>query len=345
VNLTAASRRFLSLALCAALAAAAWAGATLNKATGTNGTIVSLAAFGFDPGTKMPKVALVPVAGGKSIPMKVVSASAIRIDAEVKKGLAGDYTLLITPPGRHVTPVPVDGTFTIVVPAPASLEPATGPVKLPVVIHGDSFGVAKGKVTVGGKIAKVTRWENDRIEIVVPKKLAAGAQSVVVLGKSGTSTAALPYTVVASTGGGSAEFMRVDVGSTHLEQIQRSAFYFSGSYNVSQNFAGIGVSKPPNAIPSIALTIDHPDFATPAPFDVGPVPTAAGTLGVTYSDGAGSVYQAAPASDMKLTITSYANGLLAGTFGGTLSKVAGPGSATLLATGGAFRVQLTITGQ
>jgi len=338
-------RSWTSFAALAALAAVAWAGATMNASSGTNGTIVSLAAFGFDPGTKSPKVALVPAAGGKNIPMKVVSASAIRIDAEVKKGLAGDYTLLITPADRHVAPVPVDGTFTIVVPAPASLEPATGPVKLPVVVHGDSFGVAKGKVTVGGKNAKVTRWENDRIEIVIPKKLAAGPQPVVVLGKSGTSTAALPYTVAASTGGGSGEFMRVDVGSTHLEQTQRSLFYFSGSYNVSQDFAGVGVSKPPNANPSMGLTIDHPAFATATPFDVAPSPSATGTLGATYSDGAGSVYQALPDSDMKLTITSYSNGLLEGTFGGTLTKLAGPGAATLLVTNGAFRVQLTITGQ
>jgi hypothetical protein len=338
-------RPCLTFALLAAAAAVAWAGAVMNMSSGTNGTIVSLSAFGFDPGTKKPKVALVPAAGGRSVAMKVTSASAIRIDAQVAKGLAGDYTLLITPADRKVAPVPVDGTFTIVVPAPASLEPATGPVKLPVVVHGDTFGVAKGKVTVGGKPAKVTRWANDRIEIVIPKKLAAGAQPVVVLGKSGTSTAALSYTVTTSTGGGSGEFMRLDAGSVHIEQTTRSQFYFTGTYNVSQGFAGVGASTPPNGNPSFGLNIDQPAFATPTPFDVGPVPSAAGTLTVTYSDGAGSVYQAAPTSDMKVTITAYSNGLLAGTFGGTLAKVAGPGAASVVVANGAFRVQLTITGQ
>jgi hypothetical protein len=330
--------------LAAVAAAAAWAGAAISPASGTNGTILSLAAFGFDPGTKKPKVALVPAAGGKNVAMKVISASATQIEAQVVKGLAGNYGILITPADRAVAPITLGGTFTIVVPAPTAVSPATGPVKLPVVITGDSFGVAKGKVKIGGKNAKVTRWASDRIECVVPKKLAAGAHPVVVTGKSGTSTASLTYTVTGGAGGGG-EFMRVDVGATHLEQTQRSQFYLGGSYNVSQDFAGVGVSKPPGANPSFGLTINHPQFATPMPYDVTTGPTATGTLGSTYSDGAGSVYQAMPGSDMKLTITAYAGGILEGTFGGTLTKVAGPGPDTVVATNGAFRLELTITGQ
>jgi hypothetical protein len=276
--------------------------------------------------------------------MTVVSASAIRIDAQVKKGLAGDYSLLITPADKSLAPVPVDGTFTIVVPAPASVTPSTGPVKLPVVILGDTFGVAKGKVTIGGKNAKVTRWANDRIECVVPKKLAAGAQPVVVLGKSGTSTAPLTYTVTAATSGGG-EFMRVDVGSVHIEQTHRSQFYFGGSYNVSQDFAGATVAASPSANPSFGFIINHPAFATATPYDVTTTPTAVGTLTVTYSDGAGSVYQAAPTDTMKVTITGYADGVLAGTFGGSLTKVAGSGATAVTAANGAFSVRLDITGQ
>ena len=139
--------------------------------------------------------------------------------------------------------------------------------------------------------------------------------------------------------------MRLDAGATHLEQTQRSQYYFGGSYNVSQDFAGASVSRSPNANPSFGFNINHPLFATPMPYDVGTAPSATGTLTCTYSDGAGSVYQAAPDSDMKVTITSYADGILAGTFGGTLTKLAGPGATTVVVTNGAFRVHLDITGQ
>lgn len=336
-------RVWVGWAVLVAAAAAAWAGATMNSSSGTNGTIVSLAAFGFDPGTKVPKVALVPAAGGKNLAMKVLSASAVRIDAQVVKGRVGDYAILVTPANKAVAPVTVDGTFTIVAPAPASVTPSAGPAKVSVVLLGESFGVAKGSVTIGGKSAKVTRWANDRIECVVPKKLAAGAQPIVVLGKSGTSTAPLAYTVTAG-GGGGGEFMRLDVGATHIEQTQRSQYYFGGTYNVSQDFAGASVSKPPSANPSFGFNINHPQFATTMPYDVGTAPSSTGTLTCTYSDGAGSVYQAAPDSDMKVTITGYADGVLTGTFSGTLSKLAGTGAATVTVTNGAFRVHLDVVG-
>lgn len=117
------------------------------------------------------------------------------------------------------------------------------------------------------------------------------------------------------------------------------------TYNVSQDFLGPSVSKPPLANPGIILNVDKPVFSTPVPFVVGTMPSATGALTVTYSDGAGSVYQAAPSSDFSLTVTAYAEGVLSGTFGGTLAQLAGPGPASLSVSDGAFRAELTIVGQ
>lgn len=336
---------WLSAAALVAAAAVAWAGATMNATSGTIGTNVSISAFGFDPGGKAPKAALVPKAGGKPLKMKVITFDPTRIDVQVAKGVVGDYEIVLTPADKSLAPVTVDGTFTIVPPAPAVMEPGTGPVKLAVAILGDSFGVAKGKVTIGGKNAKVTHWANDRISVVVPKKLAAGPQPVVVIGKAGASVVPLSFTVTSDGGGGTGEFMRLDAGTIHLEQTQRSQFYFGGSYNVSQGFAGVSVSQPPNANPGFIMNINAPAFATPTPYDVTPTPSATGTLTVTFSDGAGSVYTALPTSDFKFTVTSYSGGILAGTFGGTLSKLAGNGPATVVVTNGAVRAELTIVGQ
>jgi IPT/TIG domain len=338
-------KTWLPAAALAALAAFAWAGAAMNVTSGTIGTNVAFSAFGFDPGTKAPKASLVPVGGGKAVKMKVFDFDPTRIDAQVVKGVVGDYSIVLTSADKAVAPVTVDGTFTIVPPAPASVEPATGPVKIPVAILGDSFGVAKGKVTIGGRNAKVTRWANDRIEVVVPKKLAAGAQPIVVTGKAGASVAPLSFTVTEDGGAGDGEFMRLDVGTIHLEQTARSQFYFGATHNVSQGFAGVSVSKPPSANPGFIMNINGPAFATPTPYDVTPTPSATGTLTVTFSDGAGSVYTALPSSDFRFTITSYSGGILAGTFGGTLSKLAGNGPATVVVTNGEVRAELTIVGQ
>lgn len=335
--------KWISAAAVGALAAIAWAGAAMNVTSGTIGTNTTISAFGFDPGPKAPKAALVPLAGGKPQKMKVITFDPTRIDLQVAKGVVGDYQVLLTPADKSIAPVTVDGTFTIVPPAPASADPATGPVKIPIAILGDQFGSAKGKVTIGGKNAKVTRWANDRIEVVVPKKLAAGAQPVVVIGKAGTSVAPLSFTVTESGGGGSGEFMRLDVGAIHLEQTKRSQFYFGATHNVSQGFAGVSVSQPPNANPGFIMNINQPAFATPTPYDVTPVPSATGTLTVTFSDGAGSVYSAG--ADFRFTITSYSGGILEGTFGGSLTKLVGNGAASVTVTNGAVRAELTIVGQ
>jgi hypothetical protein len=331
-------------AAAALLAAVAFAGASINQSSGTIGTIFSIASFGFSP-TKAPKVQLVPQAGqafSKPVSMKVTAFSDIRIDAQVLKGLAGVYDVKITPSGG--LPVIADTSFTIVLPAPASIDPATGPVKVAARIHGASFGTAKGKVTIGGKPAKVTTWADDYIDVVVPKKLAAGAQPVVVIGKAGTSLMGPTYTVTADTSSGG-EFMRLDVGSLHLEQTKRAQFFFNATYNVSQNFVGVGVSQPPNANPSFGLNINLPNLATPTPFVVTTSPTATGTLTATFSDGKGSVYQANLGSDFTLNVTSYSGGVLAGTFGGTMTKLAGSGAATVTVTGGAFSAHLDVVGQ
>jgi hypothetical protein len=220
-------------------------------------------------------------------------------------------------------------------------------VKIPVAILGSGFGDFKGKVTIGGKKAKVTRWGTDRIEVVVPTRLLAGEQAVVVTNRAGASTAAVSFTVTESpTGGGGAErFFRYDENTNHFNATEEDALYSTGaSFNVSQNFAGFGASGKPSGLPGIILTVNGPNLAAATPFTVTILPTATGALGVTYSNYS-SVYSASFDSNFTLTITGYADGVIQGTFAGVLTKLAGNGPASVTIANGSFRSTMHITGQ
>jgi hypothetical protein len=320
----------------------------MSATSGTIGTNVSFGAFGFDPGRKAPKAALVPSAGGKSVALRVFAYSADRIDAQVVKGKAGEYQVELRSADRSVAPVTADGTFTILLPEPASVEPATGPVNVPIEIRGASFGSKKGSVKIGGRPAKVTSWANDLIRVVVPKrKLSDGPQPVVVTNVTGTSTAAVSYTVTSGSSSGG-EYLRFDAPVVgHFEVTQREPLFFGASHNVSQDFVSIGGMKKPNGTPAFTVTITAPELATPAPYELTTMPAALGApyVGAVFNDGAGNVYQATVVNDFRVTITGYADGVLSGTFTGTMGKLVGSGTPTTTITNGAFNVRLDIVGQ
>jgi hypothetical protein len=340
--------RFLGIASAAlGVAVVAASAATMNATSGTIGTNVAFGAFSFVP-VKKPKATLVPQAGQTGLrpaPMNVFSFDATRIDAQVKSGKVGVYTIVLNPAERGVADETVDGTFTIVPPEPQTLVPSTGPVNVPLDIQGTAFGTGKGRVTIGGKKAKVTSWANDLIRVVVPKKLAAGAQPVVVVGKAGASTAAIAYTVQGGSTGGSARLFTYDAGALHFQTTDQDGLYFTANHNVSQGFLGVGASVRPNGNPSLGVTITGPQLATPMPYDVTTGPTATGYASSTHADGAGSIYQAGPGSNFKVTITAYSGGVLEGTFSGDYAKIVGPGPATLSVTNGRFKALINIVGQ
>lgn len=318
---------------------------TVSPTEGGIGQNVVLAGYGFAP-VKAPKVVLVPQPGQtarRKVTLKPFAFATDRIDVAMTAGAAGIYDVTVVPKDKGVAPVTLPQSYTILVPEPASADPVTGPVKIPVAILGSRFGTTKGKVTIGRKKAKVTRWEADRIEVVVPKSLKPGVHAVVVTNKAGASTAAVSFTVAGGSGA-SDRYFRFDAGTVHFATTKQEPIYFNANHNVSQGFLAIGASAKPNGLPSLTLTVNGPQLATPTPYDVVVGPTATGALGVTFAAD-GNVYTAGISSNFKLTVTGYAEGVLTGTFGGDLTRLAGTGPTTVTVENGEVRVLVGIVGQ
>jgi IPT/TIG domain/Secretion system C-terminal sorting domain len=75
------------------------------------------------------------------------------------------------------------GTFTLTAPQAYSLNPSSGPIGLPFVIEGESFGnYSSGKTTVliGGTTAALTLWTNTQIKGTIPGTIDSGNHSVIV---------------------------------------------------------------------------------------------------------------------------------------------------------------------
>lgn len=340
--------------LAAVCAAAASVGSLLVHAVtlsvspteGGIGQNVSLVNFGFVP-VKRPKVTLVPrpeqTARRRVVP-KLLSFNDAQIDVQVVSGVAGVYDVLVTPRDRGVAAVTLPEPFTILLPEPTSVEPANGPGNVPVAILGSKFGTFRGRVTIGGRVARVTRWLADRIEVVVPKRLKPGAQPIVVTNRAGKSTAPLAFTVDGGTTGGASRLFKYDLGTTHFETTNQDGLYFNATHNVSQDFFGVGASVPPTAVPSLGLNINNPVFATPMPYDVTTTPSATGTVTATYAAG-GAVYMASGLNGFTITITGYADGVIEGLFSGEMSIVAGGGPSPIFITNGQFKALVQIVGQ
>lgn len=333
-----------TLGIAFALAARADA-PTLSPGSGGHGRNFTLTGFGFSP-VRKPVVQFAPQPGQKArkrVSQKVFAFDGTRVDGQVVAGVAGIYDVRLVPKDRGVAAVTATSPFEILLPAPGAVEPATGPVNSPVTITGAEFGSVKGKVTIGGKPAKVTTWGADSISVVVPKKLPAGAKAIVVTNKAGKSTAPLAYTVQSGSAAPDRLF-EYDIGSFHFRATTMD-LYFTANFNVSQDHLGVGASVRPNGTPSLGFNINGPALETPMPYDVTPVPGATGTLTATYADGAGSIYTATPGSTFQVTITAYASGVLEGTFSGDLTRLVGSGSPSVTVTNGAFKALVTIVGQ
>ena len=334
------------VALAATTALLAGAGVTSTASSGTIGTNVSFANYLFVP-VKAPKVTLAPhvaMPGLKSYALKVLHFSASQIDTQVVKGLAGEYDVVITPKEKGVAAVTVDGTFTIELPQPATVVPSSGAVNVPVVIHGTMFGVKKGKVTIGGKSAKVVSWADDQITVIVPKKTPAGAQPVLVMGKTGNAATTLTYTV-GTSGGGSGEYLRADFApGGHFEVTQRSVLNFRADYSISGGVLSIngvnGLAGKGNfSVTAAFLDLTH---ALPVTLTPSTLPSDGGIASTAFVliDGGVTVY--GPGPDYSMTITSYAGGILTGTFAGSLARSSGAGAVAIQFASGEFRVALDV---
>ena len=99
-----------------------------------------------------------------------------------------------------------------------------GTIGTQITVTGSNFGTKKGKVTVGEKPCKVSRWANDSITCEIKKSLPPGPYDVVVQPKEPKGAAPITYegafTMMAP------EIILVDPGSAPTRQISVSGINF-----------------------------------------------------------------------------------------------------------------------
>jgi hypothetical protein len=348
-----------SLALAAALLVATVFGLSargsppsVSPGSGGISQTVALTQFGFSP-VKKPKVQLVPHAGTtglKPVGLKVTTFSASEIDGQVTAGLAGTYDVVVRPTDKGASPVTLPDTFTIVLPAPAMTDPTTGPAGTVVTIHGSKFGDVKGKVTIGGKKAKVKSWGDDTIVVVVPKA-APGDQPVVVTNKAGSSDGSLKFDVTSSApsggGGKGDEYLRADLsGKGHFEANNGKPGFVVSWNDANSHLTFGGTSQPTKGYPDLDISIVPLDVTLPMPYHIGlspnPPVNALATLSYTEATPAVKIHSASlgnPGSALDIVVTGWDGTFLEGTFTATLVEAGAGGSAPITVTNGAFRVR------
>src|SRR5262245_440234 len=175
---------------------------TVDNDTATIGTTFQIQGSGFGMG-KAPKVVLSRVPDGKLIKLKVSAYLDSQITAQLVRtfnGAAGEYGLVVTPPGGEPQTGP--GTVTLIVGAPYRVTPPTPGPGDSVTIDGTDFGTKKGKVVIGGKKAKITSWSDTQIVATLHKKTPEGVHDVEIVNKIGTGVLTDGVAVGAPGGGG-----------------------------------------------------------------------------------------------------------------------------------------------
>lgn len=175
---------------------------------GSVGTVFTLDGSGF--GMSKPRLSLTNAMSPKRIPMKVLAFSDTQITAAVpgsKRSLnAGVYDVVLEPRGAD-EPFILEGAIRLDPPFPDTVTPTTLAPKATVVIDGTNFGTKKGRVTVGGKPAKVTAWTDTSITAVLHKKTPAGAQTLFVENALGEAAPDTQVTVTDPSDGGHADLV------------------------------------------------------------------------------------------------------------------------------------------
>ena len=148
--------------------------------------------FGGLTGTAKPKVFTSSDARPKKRPLKVVSFTDTDLVVEIKTGTVGDFDLTVQPKGKGLTPLVAAGIVRVVPPEFEAPNPQVASPSTLVTLTGawgpETFGSKLGKVTVGGKKAKIVEWTKESIVFQMPAKLANGLYQVAVKNKIATST-------------------------------------------------------------------------------------------------------------------------------------------------------------
>lgn len=338
----------VSVVISLAVAWSAWASA-VNPGVGAIGfeiDLTGIAQSDFAP-KKKPKVELVPnpafpVPVVTSVKTKVLEFAPDRLRIRVTQGLAGGYSVLVTP-AEKTTAFNVGSFFFIGLPTPTSLEPPAGSVKSTVLVRGSLFGTAKGSVTIGGMKAKVKGWSNELIEVVVPKKLDPGPHAVVVTNKSGKSLVPLSFNVEETQPGGYDEYLDAEVeGHGRVRVVRRGPIFLVHHVPVTRQITVTGATKASHG-KTVALSVIPLVDGRATPYDVGTLPTpefqTIAVVTFNYDDTKVSIASGgSPGSAMTLTVTRWDGTYFQGSFHGTLIDGVGGGTAPIQIEG-TFRVR------
>ena len=158
------------------------------------GTQLTIAGSGFLglSGKSKPKVFIDSAIETKKRVLKIIEATDEQLIVEIKTGVPGDFDLTVQPKGKGVAALVAEDIVRML---PPTFDAPTPEVAAPngiVTLTGtwgpETFGTKKGKVKVGGKVAKVQEWTKDTIIFLMPKKLADGLYAVEVSNKIGKTT-------------------------------------------------------------------------------------------------------------------------------------------------------------
>jgi hypothetical protein len=154
---------------------------------GTIGTEFTITGSGF--GTKKGRVLL-----GTAV-SKIIQWADDSIQCQLTRApSAGAYDVTIKPQTKGSSPITISNGFTVEAPGIDSINPPSGSIGDEITVNGFFFGMTKGRVTLGRKSCRVSKWTMDsatggsEIQFVVPRGLSSGTQELKITNSVGSDT-------------------------------------------------------------------------------------------------------------------------------------------------------------
>lgn len=138
--------------------------------SGTVGTVVSVSGTNF--GNGVGKLLLSELGSSSSYQLKVLSWSKDKIVGKITKAKFGSFNLVVKTKKKPSQKFTSPFIFTIVKPAVLSFDPAQIIPGMKLSVVGDYFGKPQGVVRFNNKVAKVSSWDNNLIELSIPSSIS-----------------------------------------------------------------------------------------------------------------------------------------------------------------------------
>jgi IPT/TIG domain-containing protein len=227
--------------LCLSVPALAQTIVAVSPGEGTIGTLATISGTGFRPsGSPAANVVLWNDLTKKKHVPKIVSLSDTQVVFELTTGSAGPLDVILL---RDGVPLAVaQDAFTVRAPRIEWISDSSAESGDTVTVYGTFFGKKKGKVRVGGKVAKVESWSGTVITFAMPKYLSTGPHDLEVRNAVGAHVKPDAFGKSESEPGGVVGSLRATVAG--------KAFEVDGSMVVCKYL--------PNAGPALWITATRP---------------------------------------------------------------------------------------